>query len=81
MLLCQLDKAKQAAQDTKQQAENMQDRLSIFTDHFEREKNKTKELIRRAKDYLMGQCTGCYTVTTSLVQLKHHHSSCVLHDR
>lgn len=26
-------------------------------DSFEREKNKTKELIQRVKDYLMGQCS------------------------
>ena len=33
----------------------MQDRLSVTMDAFEVEKNKTKELIRRAKDFLMGQ--------------------------
>lgn len=54
-LWCQLNRAKQAAQDTKRHAENMQDRLNVTMDTFEMEKNKTKELIRRAKDFLMGQ--------------------------
>lgn len=33
----------------------MQDRLNVTMDAFEMEKNKTKELIQRAKDFLMGQ--------------------------
>lgn len=33
----------------------MQDRLNVTMDSFEIEKNKTKELIQRAKDFLMGQ--------------------------
>ncbi|XP_029687706.1 laminin subunit beta-4 isoform X3 [Takifugu rubripes] len=50
-----LNRAKQAAQDTKQQAEHMQDRLNVTMDTFEMEKNKTKELIQRAKDFLMDE--------------------------
>lgn len=52
----QIYDVKQAAEDTKRQAEDMQDRLNTTMDTYEREKNKTKELIQRAKDYLMGQC-------------------------
>lgn len=70
-LLCQLSRAKQAAQDTKRQAENMQDRLNVTMDSFEIEKNKTKALIRRAKDFLMGQSAGQFASswieTTSLL--------------
>lgn len=58
MLSFQINYAKQATQDTKDQAENLQDRLNITLDAFERDKNKTKELIQRVKDYLMGQCSS-----------------------
>uniref|UniRef100_A0A3Q3WS10 Laminin, beta 4 n=1 Tax=Mola mola TaxID=94237 RepID=A0A3Q3WS10_MOLML len=47
--------SKQATQDTKRQAEDLQDRLNTTMDAFEREKNKTKELIQRAKDYLLDE--------------------------
>lgn len=70
-LLHQLNRAKQAAQDTKRQAENMQDRLNATMNTFEKEKNTTKELIRRAKDFLMGQSADLFapwwTETTSLL--------------
>lgn len=62
-LLCQLNRAKQAAQDTKRVAENMQDRLNVTMDSFEIEKNKTKELIQRAKDFLMGQSADHFAST------------------
>lgn len=32
----------------------MQERLNVTMDSFEMDKNKTKELIQRAKDFLMG---------------------------
>lgn len=51
------------AQDTKRQAENMQDRLNVTMDSFEVEKNKTKELIQRAKDFLRGQTIDCFAST------------------
>lgn len=47
--------AKQAAMETKDLAEDLQDRLNTTMDSFERDKNKTKELIQRVKDYLLGQ--------------------------
>lgn len=47
--------AKQAALETKDLAEDLQDRLNTTMDSFERDKNKTKELIQRVKDYLLGQ--------------------------
>lgn len=47
--------AKQAALETKDLAEELQDRLNTTMDSFERDKNKTKELIQRVKDYLLGQ--------------------------
>lgn len=50
----------------------MQDRLNTTMDTFEKEKNKTKELIRRAKDFLMGQSADLFaswwTETTSLLE-------------
>lgn len=58
MCLCQINNAKQAAQDTKERAEDMRDQLNVTMDSFERDKNKTKELIQRVKDFLMGQSYG-----------------------
>uniref|UniRef100_A0A672YMI7 Laminin subunit beta-1 n=1 Tax=Sphaeramia orbicularis TaxID=375764 RepID=A0A672YMI7_9TELE len=46
---------KQAAQDTKDQAKDLQDRIQNNLDSFEREKNKTKELIQKVKDYLLDE--------------------------
>uniref|UniRef100_UPI0037E8F603 laminin subunit beta-4 n=1 Tax=Semicossyphus pulcher TaxID=241346 RepID=UPI0037E8F603 len=48
-----IDDAKQAAQDSKDQAKDLQDRINDNMDSFEREKQKTKDLIQRVKDYLM----------------------------
>lgn len=56
LLLHQINNAKQAALETKDRAEDLQDRLNTTMDSFERDKNKTKELIQRVKDYLIGQC-------------------------
>ncbi|XP_070829105.1 LOW QUALITY PROTEIN: laminin subunit beta-4 [Chaetodon trifascialis] len=47
-----INDSKQAAQDTKDKAKKLQDRINNNKTSFEREKNKTKELIRRVKDYL-----------------------------
>lgn len=58
MFLCQINNAKQAAQDTKERAEDLRDQLNVTMDSFERDKNKTKELIQRVKDFLTGQCYG-----------------------
>ncbi|CAN9498663.1 unnamed protein product [Ophioblennius macclurei] len=44
--------AQQAAQDTKDQAQVLQDRIQHNADNFEREKNKTRELIQKVKLYL-----------------------------
>ncbi len=57
-ILFKISNAKQAAQETKDQAKELQDRISDNMDSFEREKNKTKELIQRVRDYLLGQCSG-----------------------
>lgn len=46
------------AQDTKDQAKELQDRINDNMDSFEREKKKTKELIQRVKDFLMGECSA-----------------------
>lgn len=54
-LWCQIMNAKQAALETKDLAEDLQDRLNTTMDSYERDKNKTKELIQRVKDYLLGQ--------------------------
>lgn len=55
---CQINDAQQAAQDTKDQAKELQDRINDNMDSYEREKKKTKELIQRVKDYLMGECSA-----------------------
>ncbi|XP_044050213.1 laminin subunit beta-4 [Siniperca chuatsi] len=47
-----INDAKQTAQDTKDQAKDLQDQINDNMDAFEREKNKTKDLILRVKDYL-----------------------------
>ncbi|XP_041652348.1 laminin subunit beta-4 [Cheilinus undulatus] len=47
-----VDNAKQAAQDSKDQAKDLQDRINDNMESFEREKQKTKELLKRVKDYL-----------------------------
>ncbi|XP_008292613.1 laminin subunit beta-4-like [Stegastes partitus] len=48
-----INDAKRAAQDTKDQAKDLQDQIHSNADSMEREKNKTKELIQRVKDYLL----------------------------
>ncbi|XP_019113332.2 laminin subunit beta-4 [Larimichthys crocea] len=50
-----INDAKQAAQDTKDQAKDLQDRINNNMDLFERDKNKTKELIQRVKDFLLDE--------------------------
>ena len=55
LCVCQINDAKQAAQDTKDKAKDLQKRINNTMDSFERDKTKTKELIQRVKDYLMGQ--------------------------
>lgn len=55
----------------------MQDRLNVTMDAFEIEKNKTKELIQRAKDFLMGP--SAHPVASTL--MKPHHSWCFLPHR
>ncbi|XP_070687634.1 laminin subunit beta-4 [Pempheris klunzingeri] len=47
-----INDAKQVAQDTKDKAKDLQNRINDGIDSFEREKNKTKELIQRVKNYL-----------------------------
>ncbi|XP_047453457.1 laminin subunit beta-4 isoform X2 [Mugil cephalus] len=47
-----INEAKQAAQYSKDQAKKLQEQLNNNTISFEREKNKTKELIQRVKLYL-----------------------------
>ncbi|KAM7397366.1 hypothetical protein PAMP_020344 [Pampus punctatissimus] len=47
----------QVTQDTKALTKDLHDRINNNMDTFERDKNKTKELIQRVKDYLLGQCS------------------------
>ncbi|XP_061578256.1 laminin subunit beta-4 [Cololabis saira] len=47
-----IEDAKQLAQDTRDKARDVQERISNNTESYEREKNKTKELIQRVKLYL-----------------------------
>lgn len=54
----QINSAKQAAQETKDQARELQDQINDNKDALEREKNKTRELIKQVKDYLTGECPG-----------------------
>lgn len=56
-LLFQINDAQQVAQDTKARTKNLQDRINNSMDTWERDKNKTKELIQRVRDYLLGQCS------------------------
>ncbi|XP_054475687.1 LOW QUALITY PROTEIN: laminin subunit beta-4 [Anoplopoma fimbria] len=50
-----INDAKQQAQDTKDQAKDLQDRINKNIDSLKGEKNKTKELIQRVKDYLIDE--------------------------
>ncbi|XP_072241454.1 laminin subunit beta-4 [Leuresthes tenuis] len=45
--------AKQLAQNSKDQARDLQDRIDTIIGSFEREKNETKELIHRVKQFLL----------------------------
>ncbi|XP_039664896.1 laminin subunit beta-4 [Perca fluviatilis] len=47
--------AQRAAQDTKDRAKDLQDRINDSMVSLEREKNQTKQLIQRVKDYLMDE--------------------------
>lgn len=49
-----MNNAKQVAQDTEDQARDLQDRININMDPFMREMNKIWELTQQAKAYLMG---------------------------
>lgn len=62
--------AKQAALETKDLAEDLQDRLNTTMDSFERDKNKTKELIQRVKDYLLGQWRTKFTLSVQETNTK-----------
>lgn len=57
-VLSQINDAKRVAQDTKVKAKHLQDRINNNTGSFEKDKNKTKELIKRVQDYLKGQCSS-----------------------
>ncbi|XP_035280923.1 laminin subunit beta-4 [Anguilla anguilla] len=48
----EISRAKQQAQDTKDQAEKMMKKIDDSKEKFEKEKNGTKDLIKRVKDYL-----------------------------
>jgi len=61
--LFQISDAKQLAQNSKDQARDLQDRIDTIIGSFEREKNETKELIHRVKQFLMGQCSYLLSVT------------------
>ncbi|XP_074521304.1 laminin subunit beta-4 [Halichoeres trimaculatus] len=50
-----INDAKQAAQDSKDQAKDLQNRIKNNMGSFEREKQKTKDLIQKVKDYLMDE--------------------------
>lgn len=50
-----MDKANRTAQETKDQAKDLQDRINTSKESFEKDKDKTKELIKRVKEYLLGQ--------------------------
>ncbi|XP_041795045.1 laminin subunit beta-4 isoform X2 [Chelmon rostratus] len=50
-----INDAKRVAQDTKVKAKHLQDRINNNTGSFEKDKNKTKELIKRVQDYLKDQ--------------------------
>ncbi|KAG7233023.1 hypothetical protein INR49_007538 [Caranx melampygus] len=50
-----INSAKQAAQETKDQAKDLQDRINGNMEAFEKEKTKTRELIKQVKDYLIDE--------------------------
>ncbi|CAJ1055766.1 laminin subunit beta-4 [Xyrichtys novacula] len=50
-----INDAKKAAKDSKDRAKDLQDRINDDMDSFEREKQKTKTLIQKVKDYLMDE--------------------------
>ncbi|XP_034542548.1 laminin subunit beta-4 [Notolabrus celidotus] len=50
-----INNAKQAAQDSIDQTKDLQDRIKNNMGSFEREKQKTKDLIQKVKDYLMDE--------------------------
>ncbi|XP_067447150.1 laminin subunit beta-4 [Thunnus thynnus] len=50
-----INDAQQVAQDTKALTKDLQDQIHNNMDTFEREKNKSKELIQRVKDYLLDE--------------------------
>ncbi|CAK6979151.1 laminin subunit beta-4 [Scomber scombrus] len=50
-----INDAQQLAQNTKVLTKNLQDRINNNTDSWERDKNQTKELIQRVKDYLLDE--------------------------
>uniref|UniRef100_UPI003AAF4A91 laminin subunit beta-4 n=1 Tax=Centroberyx gerrardi TaxID=166262 RepID=UPI003AAF4A91 len=47
--------ARQVALDTKDLADKLQDRINDKKENFEKEKSKTKELIKQVKEYLMDE--------------------------
>ncbi|KAM7415417.1 hypothetical protein PAMA_019983 [Pampus argenteus] len=51
----QIIDVQQVTQDTKALTKDLQDRINNNMDTFERDKNKTKELIQRVKDYLLDE--------------------------
>lgn len=55
VVFLQISSAKQAAQETKDQAKDLQDKINGDMDAFEREKTRTRELIKQVKDYLIGE--------------------------
>jgi hypothetical protein len=52
----QINEAKQMTQGTHEQAKELQKKITDSKEKFKREKNDTKDLINRVKDYLTGQC-------------------------
>lgn len=54
--MCQINDGQRQAKDTKDQGKNLQDQIKKNMDSLKSEKNKTKGLIQRVKDYLIGQC-------------------------
>lgn len=58
LVLFQINDAQQIAQDAKAKTKDLQDRINSNVDTWEKDKDKTKELIQRVKDYLLGQCSA-----------------------
>lgn len=50
-----MDRTNQTAQETKEKAKDLEDRINSSKESFEKDKNKTKELIKRVKDYLLDE--------------------------